>query len=57
MPFESEAQRRFMFARHPKIAKRWADTYGITDDLPKRKGKKRSKAHPAAEGLKRATPR
>lgn len=23
-PFRSEAQRRFMFARHPKIAKRWA---------------------------------
>lgn len=23
MPFKSEAQRRFMYARHPKIAKRW----------------------------------
>jgi len=23
MPFESEKQRRFMHARHPKIAKKW----------------------------------
>lgn len=24
MPFKSGKQRRFMFAKHPKIAKRWA---------------------------------
>jgi len=24
MPFESKAQKRFMFSRHPRIAKRWA---------------------------------
>lgn len=24
MPFKSKAQQRFMFARHPRIAKRWA---------------------------------
>ena len=24
MPFKSEAQRRFLFANHPQIAKRWA---------------------------------
>ena len=24
MPFSSKAQQRFMFARHPRIAKRWA---------------------------------
>ena len=23
MPFESAAQRRFMYARHPEMAKRW----------------------------------
>lgn len=23
MPFKSEAQRRFMYARHPEIARRW----------------------------------
>lgn len=25
MPFQSDRQRRFMFARHPQIARRWAD--------------------------------
>ena len=24
MPFKSEKQRRFMWAKHPEIAKRWA---------------------------------
>lgn len=38
MPFRSPKQRRFMFAKHPKIAKRWAKKYG-TKARPKR-GKK-----------------
>jgi hypothetical protein len=25
MPFKSAKQRRFMFAKHPKIARRWAN--------------------------------
>lgn len=25
MPFQSDRQRRFMFAKHPQIARRWAD--------------------------------
>lgn len=28
MPFESEAQEKFMWAKHPKIAKDWAKRYG-----------------------------
>lgn len=28
MPFRSARQRRYMFARHPRIARRWARTYG-----------------------------
>lgn len=42
MPFESKAQQRFMFARHPKIAKRWAKEYD-TDfkKLPERVKKKK----------------
>ena len=28
MPFRSEHQRRFMWARHPEIAKRWTKRYG-----------------------------
>jgi len=34
MPFQSEAQRRFMFARHPKIAKRWAHEHPDQGPLP-----------------------
>ena len=29
MPFKSPKQRRFMFAKHPKIAKRWAHEKGF----------------------------
>jgi hypothetical protein len=39
MPFKSEAQRRFMHARHPEIAKRWRRKYGPQHDLPARAGK------------------
>lgn len=28
MPFKSEKQRRYMYANHPKIAKRWSNKYG-----------------------------
>lgn len=28
MPFRSEAQRRFLWAKHPDIARRWAAKYG-----------------------------
>jgi len=41
MPFESEAQRRFMWAKHPRIAKRWAHEYPGQHDLPKHKHKKK----------------
>lgn len=28
MPFRSEKQRRFLWLKHPEIAKRWSDKYG-----------------------------
>lgn len=28
MPFRSAKQRRYMYAKHPKIARRWARKYG-----------------------------
>ena len=40
MPFASEAQRRFLFAKHPDIAKRWAHKYGTPADLPAHVAKK-----------------
>ena len=36
MPFKSKAQQRFMFARHPRIAKRWAKKYGVSKTLPEK---------------------
>lgn len=40
MPFRSKAQQRFMFAKHPRIAKRWAKVTNFSK-LPKRKRKKK----------------
>lgn len=28
MPFQSEKQRRFLWAKHPDIARRWSREYG-----------------------------
>lgn len=39
MPFKSDAQRRFMYAQHPSIAKRWAEKTG-KKDLPEYVNKK-----------------
>ena len=33
MPFKSRKQMRFMFAKKPKLAKKWANKYG-TKDVP-----------------------
>ena len=50
MPLVSEAQRRFMYAKHPGIAKRWSYEYGEQKDLPehvkpKRRIKRSKKRH------------
>jgi hypothetical protein len=41
MPFKSKAQQRFLFAKKPKLAKKWAKKYGVPKDLNEyiRKGK------------------
>lgn len=44
MPFRSLAQMRYLFARHPRIAKRWAKEYGIPEDLPEKVNKKDKKS-------------
>lgn len=47
MPFKSEKQRRFMWAKHPEIAQRWADEA--------KSGKKTKKKHRrSVEALKDA---
>ena len=40
MPFQSQAQRRFMYAEHPDIAKRWSREYPNQGPLPEKKPKK-----------------
>lgn len=40
MPFKSKAQQGFMFAKHPKIAKRWAKKTKSMKSLPARVRKK-----------------
>ena len=42
MPFKSTKQRKYMFAKLPKIAKRWAHKYG-TKIGKKIKSKRRTK--------------
>jgi hypothetical protein len=37
MPFQSEAQRRFMYAKHPGIAKRWQEHTPKGKQLPEKK--------------------
>lgn len=41
MPFKSKAQARMMFAKDPKMAKRWADETPDIKRLPERKKKKK----------------
>lgn len=38
MPFKSEAQRRYLWAREPKIAREWSHKYGTPKNLPMHKG-------------------
>lgn len=39
MPFASQKQRAYMYARHPKIAKRWRKEAGPQRGLPQRTGR------------------
>lgn len=43
MPFKSKAQQKYMFAKMPKTAKRWAKETSNIKALPKRAAKKGSK--------------
>ena len=56
MPFKSEAQRRWMYANHPDMAKEWEADTPKGKKLPKRIGKKPSLHQKVKSGLKRAFP-
>lgn len=64
MPFRSEKQRRFMWAKHPEIARRWSKKYGSKPVKKKKrekkmakkvarryKGKKKSSKHPGFKAV------
>jgi hypothetical protein len=36
MPFKSKAQMKFLYAKHPKIAKRWSKKYKTKKNLPEK---------------------
>lgn len=44
MPFESKAQMRWMFSKHPKMAKKWAEHTPAASKLPEYSNPKHS--HP-----------
>lgn len=41
MPFVSQAQMKFMFAKHPEMAKEWAEKTPNPKALPKKVKKKK----------------
>jgi len=41
MPFKSKAQRKYLFAKHPKIARRWAKHTPKGAKLPARVKRRR----------------
>jgi hypothetical protein len=43
MPFKSKQQAKFMFARHPKMAKKWASKTKSIKKLPKYAKKRKKK--------------
>ena len=43
MPFRSEQQRRYMYAKHPQIAREWTARYG---SKPRPKKIRRTKTSP-----------
>lgn len=53
MPFKSEAQRRLLWAKHPRIARRWADEYGTPKDLPRHVDESEKKEEPATKAADR----
>lgn len=57
MPFKSESQRRYLWAKHPELARRWADEYPNQKKLPKHVGdKEQETSKTAAEWIARLCP-
>lgn len=57
MPFESQAQRKYMYANHPEMAKEWEAATPKDKKLPERKHKKKPLEHRVKHGLSKAFPK
>lgn len=53
-PYQSEAQRRFMHAKHPDIAARWDEEYPNQGKLPEKKKRKRKVEHATTNSHRRS---
>ena len=42
MPFKSQAQKRFLYAKHPEIAKKWSNEFPGQTGLPEHATKKKA---------------
>jgi len=57
MPFQSQAQRKYMYANHPEIAKEFESATPKDRKLPERKHPKPPLEHRVKKGLSRAFPK
>ncbi|CAB5219545.1 hypothetical protein UFOVP221_89 [uncultured Caudovirales phage] len=55
MPFESDAQRKWMYANKPGMARRWAEETPKGKKLPKYKGIENREAHQADQNRRRSS--
>ena len=46
MPFKSERQRRYLWAKHPEIARKWTSKYGARNEAVRAELKRRKKKRP-----------
>ena len=54
MPFQSEAQRRFLWMHHPEVAQKWVDEGAASKGLPMHK--KQAKRHALLGQMKHSSP-
>lgn len=49
MPFQSEEQKKYMYAKHPEIAKKWSAETKAEQKEDMKPGYKEEKKHPSKE--------
>jgi len=52
MPFQSEKQKKYMYAKHPEIAKRWSAEEKAEQEEDAKPGYKEEKEHPSKMDMK-----